>query len=139
MIRYVAFDNSTYVEELQPYKERGYFEFHRLSFDEFFCNVSYRENSFDFVLYLGMYGGYDIYAERLEKLLLYAKSDGYIILEAIDEHIADVLSVMRHKYSNYKEIASCDIQVCDDKLLHLTRERFRSIHIYHALAREGGS
>ena len=39
--RYMAFDNSTYVEELLPYKEREYFEFHRLSFDEFFCNVPY--------------------------------------------------------------------------------------------------
>ena len=133
--RYVAFDNSAYVEECLQYKEREFFEFHRLSFDEFFCDMSYRQDSFDFVLYLGMYGGYDIYAERLKKLLPYAKSDGYIILEAIDEHIADVLSVMREKYSNYKEIASCNIQIYDDKLL-LTRERFRSIHIYQALARE---
>jgi hypothetical protein len=133
--RYVAFDDSAYVEERLPYKEREFFEFHRLSFDEFFRDTSYRQDSFDFVLYLGMYGGYDIYAERLEKLLPYAKSDGYIILEAIDEHIEDVLSVMLEKHSNYKEIASCNIQIYDDKL-SITRERFRSIHIYQALARK---
>ncbi|MDQ1328146.1 MAG: hypothetical protein QG641_1431 [Candidatus Poribacteria bacterium] len=134
--RYVAFDNSDYVEECLRYKEREFFEFRRLSFDQFFCDTSYKRDSFDFVLYLGMYGGYDIYAERLEKLLPYAKSDGYIILEAIDEHIEDVLSIMNKKHSNYSEIASCNIQVYDDKLSHLTRERFRSIHVYQALMLE---
>ena len=104
----------------------------------FFRDTSYRQDSFDFVLYLGMYGGYDIYAERLEKLLPYAKSDGYIILEAIDEHIADVLSVMQERHSNCREIASCNIQIYDDRL-SLTHERFRSIHIYQALTRDGGS
>ena len=34
--RYVAFDNSTYVEECLQYKEREFFEFQRLSFNEFF-------------------------------------------------------------------------------------------------------
>ena len=129
--RYVAFDNSQYVQEHLPYKELDYFEFHRLSFEEFFSDSPDRPGSFDFVLYLGMYGGYDVYARRLEKLLPYAKAGGYVVLEAIDEHITDVLPVMRQNYPNYREIASCSIRIHDNTMSHLTRERFRSIHLYH--------
>ena len=83
--RYVAFDNSQYVQEHLPYKELAHFVFHRYSFREFFSDTSIKPGSFDFVLYLGMYGGYDVYAERLGKLMPYAKRGGYLILEAVDE------------------------------------------------------
>jgi len=128
---YVAFDNSQYVQEHLPYKELAHFEFYRLSFEEFFSDNRFVPGSFDFVLYLGMYGGYDVYAERLGKLLPYAKPGGYVILEAIDEHITDVLLVMQQKYPDYKEIASCSIQIHNGTISHLSRERFRSIHLYH--------
>lgn len=131
--RYVAFDNSQYVQEHLLYKELAHFEFHRVSFEEFFSDSSNRPASFDFVLYLGMYGGYDVYNARLGKLLVYAKPGGYVILEAIDDHIADVLSVMQQKYPNYKGIASCSIQIHNGTVSHLTRERFRSIHLYHVV------
>lgn len=129
--RYVAFDNSQYVQEHLPYKGLEYFEFYRWSFEEFFSDSSNRLGSFDFVLYLGMYGGYDVYAERLAKLLPYAKPGGYVILEAIDEHITEALSVMQQKYPDYKEVASCRIQIHNGTMSDLTRERFRSIHLYH--------
>jgi hypothetical protein len=128
---YVAFDNSQYVQENMPYKSE-YFELYKLSFETFFNNNSFKQESFDFVLYLGMYGGFDIYAERLQKLLPYIKPDGYLILEAIDDHIADVLSVMQQKYPNYNELSSSNIQIHDKNLSHLTKERFRSIHLYQA-------
>ncbi len=128
--RYVAFDNDRYVQENIPYKELKCFEFCTASFDEFFADKSYQNTSFDFVLYLGMYGGFNVYAERLEKLLSYTKPGGYLILEAIDEFIPDALSVMSQKYPDYKEIASCSIQVQSEKLSHITRERFRSMHLY---------
>lgn len=129
--RYVAFDNSQYVQEHLPYKGLEYFEFYRWSFEEFFSDSSNRPGSFDFVLYLGMYGGYEVYVQRLAKLLPYAKPGGYVILEAIDEHITEVLLVMQQKHPDYKEVASCRIQIHDDTMSDLTRERFRSIHLYH--------
>ena len=128
--RYVAFDNSQYVQEHLPYKELADFEFYKLSFEEFFSDKRFVPGSFDFVLYLGMYGGYNVYAEILEKLLPYAKPDGYVILEAIDEHIADALAAMREKYPDYKEIASCNIQIHNGTMPHLDRERLRSIHLF---------
>ena len=129
--RYVAFDDSQHVQEHLPYKELEPFEFQRLSFEEFFSDSADEHGSFDFVLYLGMYGGYDTYAGRLEKLLPYARSDGYVILEAIDEFIPDVLSVMQQKYPEYEEVASCSIQIHEDTMPEITRERLRSIHLYH--------
>jgi len=130
--RYVAFDNSQYVQDHLPYKEIEHFEFHRLTFQEFLSESSDRPGSFDFVLYLGMYGGYDAYAERLETLLPYTKSGGYVILEAIDDHIEDVLAVMHERHPGYKEIASCSMQVHDVFMSDITRERLRSIRIYQA-------
>jgi len=130
--RYVAFDNSEYVDSQMPYKGLKNFEFYRLSFEDFFSNASIKTGSFDFVLYFGMYGGYDVYAERLERLLPYTRKDGYVILEAIDEHISDVLSVMKDKHPGYNEIASCSMQVYGNTLSGVTRERFRSIHLYES-------
>ena len=129
--RYVAFDDSQHVQEHLPYKELAHFEFYRLSFQEFFSDTRNSPGSFDFVLYLGMYGGYDVYAERLRQLLAYAKPDGYVILEAIDDHLADVLSVMQRKHPEYEELSSCSIQIHDSAMSHLTSERLRSIHLYH--------
>lgn len=129
--RYVAFDNSRHVQEHMPYNELAHFDFHRCSFQEFFTNPSITPGSFDFVLYLGMYGGYDVYAERLGKLLAYAKPGGYVILEAIDEFIPDVLLVMQREHPDYAEIASCSIQIHNGTTSQITRERFRSIHMYH--------
>jgi len=128
--RYVAFDDSQHVLEHLPYKELECFEFHRLSFEEFFPNAPARPGSFDFVLYVGIYGGYDVYVERLENLLPYAKSDGYVILEAIDEFIPDVLSVMQREYPEYKEVVTCNIQVRGSMMSQIDRERYRSIHLY---------
>jgi len=133
--RYVAFDDSRYVQEHLPYKEIECFEFCGLSFEEFFSDSVDKHGSFDFVLYLGMFGGYDVYADRLEKLLPYAKPDGYVILEAIDEHIEDALSAMRRKYPEYEEIASCSIQIHEDTMPEITRERLRSIYLYHLKGR----
>ena len=130
--RYVAFDNSQYVQEHLPYQERAHFEFYQLSFEQFSTDKRFIPGSFDFVLYLGMYGGYDFYAEILGKLLPYTKPDGYVILEAIDDHITDVLSVMRGKYPGYREIASCSLQIHNGTMSPLDRERFRSIHLFLA-------
>lgn len=129
--RYVGFDNSQYVEEHLPYKKLAHFEFHRSSFQEFVSDSSNRPGSFDVVLYLGMYGGYDVYAERLGKLLPYAKPGGYVILEAIDKHITDALLAMQQEYPDYREAASCSIQIHNGMMSDLTSERFRSIHLYH--------
>ena len=128
--RYVAFDASQHVQEHLPYKELEYFEFCRSSFEEFFSDSLDRHGSFDFVLYLGMYGEYDNYAERIGKLIPYVRPDGYLILEAIDEFVPDVLSVMREKYPEYAEVASCSIQIHEGKIPHITRERLRSIYLY---------
>lgn len=128
--RYYAFDNSQYVQEHLSCKELSYFEFHRLSFEEFFSDSSEKPGSFDFVLYLGMYGGYEVYAERLGKLLAYAKPGGYVILEAIDNHIEDALSAMHQGYPDCKEVASCSIRIHDGMVPRLTSEKFRSIHLY---------
>jgi hypothetical protein len=129
--RYIAFDNSQHVAEKIPYKSLKCFEFYHLSFEEFFADKRFAVNSFDFVMYLGMYGGYDVYAERLKRLLPYAKEDGYIILEAIEEHIGPVKEIMRQQYPDYEIVASCDIVIHNGTMAHLTRERFRSIHLYH--------
>lgn len=134
--RYVAFDNAQHVQQHIPYKDCEHFDFRRLSFEEFFSDPLNRTGSFDFVLYLGIYGGYDAYSERLEKLLPYVKSDGYLILEAIDEHIEDVLSVMQQRYPDCEEIASCSIQVHSSGISHLTRERHRSIHVYSVMEKK---
>ncbi|HIE26136.1 TPA: hypothetical protein EYP66_02490 [Candidatus Poribacteria bacterium] len=128
--RYVAFDNSQHVAEHIPYKSLKCFEFYHLSFEEFLEDERFAVGSFDFVMYLGMYGGYDVYAERLKRLLLYAKEDGYIILEAIEEHIAPVKQIMSQQYPGYKITASCNIEIHNGAMSHLTRERFRSINLY---------
>jgi len=128
--RYVAFDNSQYVENHIPYKHLNIFEFHRFSFEEFWNDERFSTDSFDFVLYLGMYGGYALYAERLSRILPYAKAGGHVILEAIDEHIEPILKIMREEHGDYEEIASCSIHIHNGMMPHLTRERFRSIHLY---------
>ena len=129
--RYVAFDNSQHVAENIPYKSLKCFEFYHLSIEEFFEDERFAVSSFDFVMYLGMYGGYDVYAERLKQLLPYAKEDGYIILEAIEEHIDPVKEIMSRQYPDYEVVASCSIEIHNGTMSHLTRERFRSIHLYH--------
>ena len=128
--RYIAFDNSQYVEDHMPYKHLDSFEFHRFSFEEFGADKRFVTDSFDFILYIGMYGGYALYAERLEKLLPYAKVGGHVILEAIDEHIEPILKIMKEEHGNYEEVASCSIHIHNGMMPHLTRERFRSIHVY---------
>ena len=128
--RYIAFDNSQYVEDHMPYKHLDSFEFHRFSFEEFGADKRFVTDSFDFILYIGMYGGYALYAERLEKLLPYAKVGGHVILEAIDEHIEPILKIMKEEHGNYEEVASCSIHIHNGMMPHLTRERFRSIHGY---------
>jgi len=128
--RYVAFDNSQHVETHIPYKHLDSFEFYRLSFEEFEVDKRFVTDSFDIVLSIGMYGGYNLYDERLDSLLPYAKVGGYIILEAIDEHIEPILEIMKEKHSDYEAVASCSIHIHNGMMPHLTRERFRSIHVY---------
>jgi hypothetical protein len=129
--RYIAFDNSQHVAEHIPYKSLKCFEFYHLSFEEFFEDERFTVNFFDFVMYLGMYGGYNVYAERLKRLLLYAKEEGYIILEAIEEHIGPVKEIMSRQYPDYEVVAACNIEIHNGAMSHLTRERFRSINLYH--------
>ena len=128
--RYIAFDNSQHVAEHIPYKSLKCFEFYHLSFEDFLADERFTVNSFDFVMYLGMYGGYDVYAARLKRLLPYAKEDGYIILEAIEEHIDPVKEIMSQQYPDYKVVASCNIEIHNGAMSHLTRERLRSINLY---------
>lgn len=129
--RYIAFDNSQHVAEHIPYKSLKCFEFYHLSFEEFLEDERFTVNSFDFVMYLGMYGGYNVYAERLKRLLPYAKEDGYIILEAIEEHIDPVKEIMSQQYPDYEVVAACNIEIHNGTMSHLTRERYRSINLYH--------
>ncbi len=129
--RYIAFDNSQYVAEHIPYKSLKCFEFYHLSFEDFLEDERFAVSSFDFVMYLGMYGGYNVYAERLKRLLPYAKEDGYIILEAIEEHIDPVKEIMSQQYPDYEVAAACNIEIHNGAMSHLTRERFRSINLYY--------
>ena len=80
-----------------------------------------------------MYGGHDVYASQLARLLPYAKKDGYIILEAIEEHIAPVKEIMKRQYPDYEVVASCSIEIHNGTMSHLTRERFRSINLYRKI------
>jgi len=127
---YIAFDNSQHVAENIPYQSLKCFEFYHISFEDFLEDERFVVSSFDFVMYLGMYGGYNVYAERLKRLLPYAKEDGYIILEAIEEHIDPVKEIMSQQYPDYELVASCNVEVHNGSMLHLTRERFRSINLY---------
>lgn len=129
--RYIAFDNSQHVAEHIPRRVLKCFEFYHLSFEEFLEDERFAISSFDFVLYIGMYGGYDVYAERLKQLLPYAKEDGYIILEAIEEHISPVKEIMSQQYPDYEAVASCNMEIYNSTTARLTRERFRSINLYH--------
>jgi hypothetical protein len=63
--------------------------------------------------------------------LLYAKEEGYIILEAIEEHIGPVKEIMSRQYPDYEVVAACNIEIHNGAMSHLTRERFRSINLYH--------
>ena len=126
---YIAFDNDPYVAEHIPRRFKS-FEFYQLSFDQFFADDRFATESFDFVLYLGMYGGDDVYAKRLERLLPYTKRNHHLILEAIEEHIAPVLEIMEQHHPDFVPIASCKICIGTERETGLTRERFRSIHLY---------
>ena len=126
---HIAFDNDSYVAQHIPYRFQA-FKFYQSSFDQFFADERFAVESFDFVLYLGMYGGYDVYAERLERLLPYTKRNHHLILEAIEEHIEPVLEIMEQYHPDFIPIASCKIGIGDEGKTGLTRERFRSIHLY---------